>query len=92
MNRYKILYVDEEPIWRDTFTRYAHDEFEVVAIEPFEVQDELISYIEESAAHAVILDHLLSENMPEINYDGVDIVKLLKKHNAPFSFICPHFS
>lgn len=84
MDRYKILYVDEEQIWRDNFTRYVYEEFDVVVIEPPESQEELVSYIEKSSAHAVILDHLLSENKPEITYDGVDIVKLLRQRNARF--------
>ncbi|MFC3051806.1 DNA-binding transcriptional response regulator [Kordiimonas pumila] len=84
MAPYKILYIDEEKIWRDNFTRYTYDAFEVETIAPFEDQDELLHYIRYSSAEAVILDHLLSEKMPEINYDGVDIVKKLKQYNERF--------
>jgi DNA-binding NarL/FixJ family response regulator len=84
MKNYKVLYIDEEEYWRDSFTRYAHDEFEVEVIPPFDNQDELINYIQNTSANAVILDHLLSEHMPEITYDGVEVVKILKKRNARF--------
>lgn len=84
MAKHKILYIDEEELWRDNFTRYTHEEFDVETIAPVEDQDELIAYIKSSTAKAVILDHLLSEKMPEINYDGVDIVKTLKQSNERF--------
>lgn len=84
MGRYKVLYIDEEEIWRDKFTRYVHEEFEVETLDPPEDQEELLVLIGKSSADAVVLDHLLSENKPEITYDGVDIVKLLKHRNARF--------
>jgi len=86
MDSYKVLYIDEEEIWRDNFTRYAHNDFDVEAIQPMEKQEELIDYILRSSADAVILDHLLSEHMPEIIYDGVELIKQLKKRSPHFPF------
>jgi CheY-like chemotaxis protein len=82
---YKVIYVDEEQEWRDIFTRYArYKAFIVEAIPPPESIDELIDYIYRSSADAAVLDHRLSENMPNINYDGVDVVEKIRERNPRF--------
>lgn len=85
MDRYKVLYVDEEQIWRDHFTRYAHNEFDLEVIEPMETKEELIDYILSSSANAVVLDHFLAEKSSiDIAYDGVDVAEGIKNINSNF--------
>ncbi len=81
---HKVLFVDEEQASRDVFERYAHDEFECEVISPFIELEDLIDYIRGASPDAIVLDHRLGEFMPDVTYNGIDVVNVLKDRNPHF--------
>jgi CheY-like chemotaxis protein len=81
---YKILYIDEEQSARDAFERFVHDEFEYEGIEPFDELGDLVGYILKSSANAIVVDHRLGEFMPNITYQGTEVIEQMKKYNSRF--------
>lgn len=76
-NNFKIVYVDESESDARNFQRfnYKMEYFrEVVSIKPLPNINDLIEAIISERPDAVVVDFRLSEEAPEIRYDGGDVV------------------
>lgn len=81
---HKVLYIDEEIKFHRKFKRFTKGCFEVETIVPHEELEDLIRYIIESDADAVIVDHNLTEFAPNLKYDGADVVREYKNIRNSF--------
>lgn len=89
MNDFRILYVDEEAEERRRFQFYikrndSESKFEVVALEPTENLEDFVEEIMNGNFDAIITDHKLGDAMPEILYDGIDLVKMISYRRLDF--------
>lgn len=89
MAEFRILYVDEEAEERRRFQFYirrndGESKFEVVALEPNENLEDFVEEIMNGNYDAIITDHKLGDAMPEILYDGIDLVKMISDRRLDF--------
>jgi len=81
---YKILYVDEEIKCHHKFKRYTGGHLNVDVVIPHDELSDLLKYMLESEAHAVVIDHKLGDKKPNVNYDGADVFREFRKIKAHF--------
>lgn len=91
MSDYKILYVDEVGEERRKFQLYikrndSENKFKVDAKEPEPNIDDFVEMINNENYDAIISDHKLSEENPNIPYDGLDLVSKILE--TKFEFPC----
>ena len=88
MEKYKILYIDEEKKELRAFTRNFDQIFEVETQLPVEDMEKLICPVIDNTVDALIVDHLLTEYRIDvevhITYTGADIIEKVKSKKADF--------
>jgi len=87
MTDYRIIYVDETLKDAETFQRFNHrNNFfrEIIHLYPCPELGELIQQILDQNGHALVVDYRLSEEAPEIHYNGEDVVKNFLENRPNF--------
>ena len=89
MNKYRIVYIDEEEKDRQNYSELlSSDNIEVIPIHPNVVEADLINYILDENFDAIIIDHRLYGKDASIKYSGADIVQEIQGMKDKFpSFI-----
>jgi hypothetical protein len=75
MGKYIIGYVDESSTEVKKFKRFAYQDFDINDFTPIAEFDDLVSDILSSNIDALIVDHDLKEENPEIDYFGGAIIE-----------------
>ncbi len=86
---YKIIFIDEVEADIRRFQRYVHQkdtdkQFEVIGQIPLENIDEFIDNMMSDNIDAIISDFQLSEYMPKIRYNGVELIEKILKQREKF--------
>jgi hypothetical protein len=75
MGKYTLGYVDESSTEVKKFKRFAYQDFDINDFTPIAEFDDLVSEILSSNIDALIVDHDLKEENPEIDYFGGAIIE-----------------
>lgn len=85
MDKYRIIYIDEEEKDRENYSGFLKNEqLEVTAIHPNVVESETINFIIEENFDALIIDNRLMGKDPNIKYSGSDIIKEILSQKDKF--------
>ena len=84
MTKYRVAYIDESEADIRKFQRSSFNYFDIVPIVPLPSFDETIEKIMESNVDAIIADFDLSEQNPEIHFDGTALVRKILKNREGF--------
>ena len=89
MAEYKILFVDEVESDIRRFKRYVHKtdiekNFELIAQIPRNKLEDMLNYFYEQHFDAIITDHKLHEENPNIEYDGIELVQAIQNKMEGF--------
>ena len=76
---YKVVYIDEVDADIRSFKRSmalrANEKFEIIAIKPREEISETIDEVFSAFPDAIVADFRLSEEAPQVHYNGSDVIK-----------------
>ncbi len=89
MDKFRIVYIDEDEKDRENFSELLTSEnLDVLTIHPNVVESDLINYILEEKFDALIIDHRLYGTDTSIKYSGADIVQQIQEIKDKFpSFV-----
>jgi CheY-like chemotaxis protein len=85
MDKYRIVYIDEEEKDRENFSELLSSELlDVVSIHPNVIEADLIKYIIDEKFDALIIDHRLYGKDATIKYSGAEIVQQMQDMREKF--------
>jgi len=89
MAEYKILFVDEVESDIRRFERYVYKKdtdkiFELITKIPENKLDDMLNYFYEQYFDAIITDHKLHEENPNIEYNGIELVQAIQNKMVGF--------
>lgn len=80
---FKVLYIDEDEIDRKQFLiNFDQDGCEIDVIHPLSDIDDMVASIIDRKPDAVVSDYHLKEKEPSLNYDGAELLFLLRSFKS----------
>jgi DNA-binding NarL/FixJ family response regulator len=84
MEKYKILYIDEQEEYRENFKDLANENLEIETAHPKKTKGQMMQFIRDNDYDAVIVDYGLMNNDPAIKYTGDEIIKKINEEKEDF--------
>lgn len=84
MEKYKVLYIDEQEEEREIFESLKDDSLEIETVHPYPTQEEMMRHILEDKYDAVIVDYGLMKEDARVKYKGDDIINRINDAREDF--------